>query len=323
MSLPTRPHASSMPMRLDARRLWILLTLASAAALAVVLVASPGEPVVVIASGGPRLQARAARDEVGFAVAPVLSPESTFQVYQVIAGWLAREMDQPVRLTQRRTYEQVNQLLGEGTLDFAIVCTGAYLSAVHSGIALKPLLIPIEAEGPVYHSHIVVRADSEHRTFAEAARGRIALADPLSLTGRYYPLALGIEAGIPPAEIEGRAFYTYSHHDSIHAVLDGIADVAAVDSLVYRFEMEHKPELADRLRVIDTSPPLGIQPVVAGPHVDEETAARFREALLSIGDTYEERRLLAEIDVGGFTVPPPGLWDGAERIVRMVDEAAR
>ena len=309
---------------MGARRLWIVFALATVAAAALVaLLLLPGERAVVISEDGELVQARAARDEVRFAVAPVISPESTFDSYRILSGWLARELDQPVHLVIRRTYEQINDLLAEGKVDFALICSGAFVQAVHEGVRLDPMLIPIHPNGPVYYSLIVTRADNPARDFAAVVTsGRLAFADPLSLTGHHYPVALARQEGLDVPSLLENVFYTYSHHDSLHAVLDGIAGAAAVDSHVFEFELHHKPEVAPLLKVVHRSPPFGIQPVVSGPDVDPELAARFQAALVGIGDTYEERRLLADLGIGGFTIPPPGLWDAAMETYLLAAESS-
>jgi phosphonate transport system substrate-binding protein len=304
---------------MSARRLWAVFAAASVCLIVVLAwLFRPGQPDIPIPQDDELVQARSNKDDIWLAVAPVLSPEETFDSYRVIAGWLARELDQPVRLVQRRTYDQVNQLLAEGTVHFALVCTGAYLEAVRSGVALEPILIPVHPGGPVYYSMIIVRADSEFESIEDVLSKRWAFADPLSLTGHYYPLAMAMEAGVDPHEVLPNVSYTYSHHDSMHAVLDGIADAAAVDSHVFDFEMKNKPDVADQIRVIHRSPPLGIQPIVAAPSVDPALVIRFRDALVKIGETSEGRQLMDQLGFSGFVEPPPGLWDGASRVYLSV-----
>lgn len=306
---------------MSARRLWIAF---AAASVGLVLVLAwlfrPAQSDVVIPAHDELVQARATKDDIRFAVAPVLSPEETFDSYRIIAGWLARELDQPVRLVQRNTYDQINQLLEEGSAHFGLICTGAYLEARRKGVELEPILIPIHSGGPVYYSLIVVRADSPYERFEEVIDKRWAFADPLSLTGHFYPLAAALDLGVDPHKVLTEVSYTYSHHDSIQAVLDGIADVAAVDSHVYDYEVKHKPDVAARLKVIHRSPPLGIQPVVAGPDVPDGLVSRFRSALIRVGETTEGQQLLEDLGMSGFTPPPPGLWHGAESIYLEVME---
>jgi phosphonate transport system substrate-binding protein len=301
------------------RRLWLAFVLGSAVLLALLTwLFGPRQDDVAVPVDDELVQARSTKDDIVFAVSPVLSPEETFDAYRVIAGWLARELDQPVRLVQRRTYDQVNQLLAEGTAHFAIVCTGAYLQAIEEGVELEPILIPIHPQGPVYYSLIVVNAELGRPQLSDLMSARWAFADPLSLTGHFYPLSLAIEHGVPPSTMLENVTYTYSHHDSLHALIDGIADVAAVDSHVFDYEVRNKPEMATRLRIIHRSPPLGIQPVVAGPSVDPEMIERFRQALVSVGSADEGRQLLAALGLGGFTAPPPDLYDDAAAIYRRV-----
>jgi phosphonate transport system substrate-binding protein len=73
------------------------------------------------------------------------------------------------------------------------------------------------------------------------------------------------QLGHTPDTFFARTFFTYSHDNAIYAVADGVADGAAVDSLIYEFALLRDPDLANRVRIIHQSPPFGIPPVVVGP----------------------------------------------------------
>lgn len=48
---------------------------------------------------------------IRIAVGAMISPRKTFTYYQSLLDYISRKLDQPVTLVQRRTYEEVNDLL--------------------------------------------------------------------------------------------------------------------------------------------------------------------------------------------------------------------
>ncbi len=72
------------------------------------------------------------------------------------------------------------------------------------------------------------------------------------------------------------------HQASIDLVASGRLDASAVDSHVLAVELRNRPELQNRLRVIDRLGPSPIQPVVARRALDPHLRRRLRSALLSL-----------------------------------------
>ncbi|RMF81253.1 MAG: hypothetical protein D6739_09435, partial [Nitrospirae bacterium] len=167
-----------------------------------------------------------------FAISAMVSPARTFSDYAAFVRLLGRRLGQPVELKQRKTYEQVNELLRTGNADCGLVCTGAF---VHADRHFKETVVAVPViHGEVtYHSYIIVRKERPYRRF-EDLRGKVfAFTDELSNTGALYPTYLLAKRGQVPDEYFSYTFFTHSHDKSVEAVARGLADGAAVDSLVY------------------------------------------------------------------------------------------
>ena len=303
-------------------RLWGLFAGLTLLTFGAVWLLLPGPAVVVIdPSSSELVQPTQKRAALRFAIAPVLSPERQREDYRRLAGWLGQRLDRPVRIVQRRTYGEINDLLHTSSVDFALICTGAFLLGQAHGLAITPVVVPVPLSGPNYRSLIVVRRDSELQTFEEVAAGKLALADPLSLSGHLVPLALARERGLDPTAVLSRAIHTYSHDNSIHAVEDGIVDGAAVNSLLWEYEVRHDPDVTGQLIVIERSEPLAIQPVVAPTSMDPALFEQIRQALLAVDDVPEGRGLLEPLGIGSFELPTAGMYDETEaRIGRLASQ---
>lgn len=73
-------------------------------------------------------------DAVKMAVAAMLSPQGTVISYRPLQGYLEHRLGRPVQLVQRRTYQEVNELLARNMVDLAFVCTGAFKVGRRQGI---------------------------------------------------------------------------------------------------------------------------------------------------------------------------------------------
>ncbi len=240
------------------------------------------------------------------AVASVISPQGTVESYSLLLDYLSQKLERPVELVQRRTYLEVNDLIEQGGVDLAFVCTSAYIVG-HEDFGMELLAAPQVNGETVYHAYLIVPANSPARDIADL-RGKVfAFTDPISFTGRAYPTSLVEQLGTTPEAFFSRTFFTYSHDEAIYAVANGLADGASVDSLVYQYALGRDPALAKKVKVIHQSPPFGIPPVVVNPALRPQVKAELQSLLLDMAQDAEAQAALRAI--------------GVERFVLISDEA--
>jgi len=230
------------------------------------------------------------------AVAAIISPKDTLDSYKPLIEYIGERLDRPVELVQRRTYAEINDLIKSGEVDLAFVCTSAYVIGARE-FGMELIAAPQVRGETVYYSYLIVPADSPVESMADLRGQVFAFTDPLSNTGRLYPTSLVQQLGETPDLFFGRTFYTYSHDDAIRAVANGVADGAAVDSLVYEHAMERDPDLVQKTRIIHRSPAFGIPPVVISPHLRPQHAAELQSLLLEMAN---DRAGQAALDAVGF-----------------------
>ena len=251
------------------------------------------------------------------AVAAVISPEGTVQSYSPLLQYLEVKLNRPIELIQRRTYLEVNDLIERGEVDVAFVCTSAYVEG-HDTFGMELLAAPQVNGGTVYNSVLIVPSTSTAQGMPDM-RGKVfAFTDPISLSGRVYPTYLVHELGYTPENFFARTFFTYSHDEAIRAVANGLADGAAVDSLVYEFAVARDPSLADKVRVIHRSPDFGIPPVVISPFTRPQVKADIQTLLLGMSEDPEAQEALASIGVERFVLIDDGAYDGVRELIDII-----
>lgn len=246
-------------------------------------------------------------------IAAVLSPQSSAEAYQALIDYLAHRLGRPVEMVQRRDYAAMNAAIARGEVDIAFVCTWAYvIGRREHGFSL--LAVPVVNGKPTYQSWVIVRADLPIQTMADLRNRTFAFVDPLSNTGYLYPRYLVHQLGETPESFFRRTFFTYGHDRAIHAVAQGLADGAAVDSLVFQFLLEREPELAEKVRVIARSPEFGAPPVVAAPTLAPNLRVRIRDLLLTAHQDPEGMKALQAIGVERFVAGEDAWYDEVRRL---------
>lgn len=247
-------------------------------------------------------------------VAAILSPQGTVESYSELTAYLAEKLGRPVDLVQRRTYAELNDMVAASQVELAFICTNAYVVG-NEQFGMELLLAPEINGESVYYSQLIVPANSSAQTLADL-RGKVfAFTDPMSFTGRIYPVYLLQQMGETPERFFQRTFYTYSHDRAIEAVAAGVADGAAVDSLVLDYALQRNPELASRLRIIHTSAAFGIPPVVVPPTLPPRQRAQLRDLLLTMHEDTAGQAVLRELGIDRFVAIDNTAYDGVRAIV--------
>ncbi len=247
------------------------------------------------------------------AIAAVISPEGTAESYEPLLRYLENEIGRPVELVQRRTYAEINDLIKTGDVDLAFVCTSSYIVG-RRDFDMQLLVAPMVNGETYYYSQLIVPVGS-HAAAMSDLRGKVfAFTDPMSFSGRMYPTYLLQQVGETPASFFQRTFFTYSHDDAIRAVADGLADGAAVDSLVLDFALIRDPSLAEKIKIIYTSPPFGIPPVVVSPYLRPGQRAQLEEVFLNMHSKNAGLEALQSLNVEEFTIVSEKLYDAIVEI---------
>ncbi len=250
------------------------------------------------------------------AVAAIISPQGTVESYSDLARYLSKKLDRPVELVQRRTYAEVNDLVAQDAVDLAFVCTSAYVAG-HDSFGMALLAAPEVDHQQIYFSMLIVPADSVAQSMADLQGKVFAFTDPISHSGRAYPTYLVVQLGSTPDAFFNRTFFTYSHDKAIAAVAAGIADGAAVDSLVLKYALERDPALAKKIKVIHQSPPFGIPPVVVPPNISPRLKAKLRETLLDMADDAVGQTVLKELGFDRFSLLDDNAYNSARKIISV------
>ncbi|GAM10850.1 putative phosphite transport system-binding protein PtxB [Geobacter sp. OR-1] len=248
----------------------------------------------------------------------MITPKEGYVYYNRLKEYLAKELKMPVTLVDRDNYAEMNSLLASGGVDIAFVCAGPYVEG-HQQFGLELLAMPLVNGKPVYHSYIIVPKNSAAKNLDDLKGKSFAFTDPKSNTGKLVPTYMLVRRNTTPEEFFSKVSYTYGHDKSIAAVAEGLVEGAAVDSLIWEYLHRTKPSLTSRTRIIETSDPYGIPPLVVRKNLPAELKTRVLNSLLTMNNVPSGREILTGMMIDRFVPGDDRNYDSIRAINRWID----
>jgi phosphonate transport system substrate-binding protein len=131
------------------------------------------------------------------------------------------------------------------------------------------------------------------------------LGDAKSTSGTLAPMAyIFTPRDIEPAKCF-KAVRSASHQANVFSVANGVLDIATNNTVGLLFARRENPEIADKLQVIWTSPPLPESSIVARKDLDPAIKEKLRQFFLTYGvgagpTADKQREVLKGLAYGGF-----------------------
>lgn len=154
----------------------------------------------------------------------------------------------------------------------------------------------------IYWTNLIVREDGAVRTLDDTLGKRMAFTTPDSQSGYQAPRSLFA----PYAKARGLPLFAQTigplvtPRRVVEAVLAGEADAGPVDSYAFDLMRHHEGDWMSPLRVVATTPPMPIPPLVGASDIAQSDAARLRDALLSVAGCDELAPLRDALLLRGF-----------------------
>lgn len=170
---------------------------------------------------------------------------------------------------------------------------------------------------PIYFSDVIVRADSPFQTFNDLRGCKFAYNQTTSFSGyvlvQHHLLTLGLRDDFFAEWVESG-----SHAASMDGVENGVADAAAIDSVVLEMELAQRPKRRQVFRVVESLGPAGMPPVIISTRLPEGTRGRVSRALLDMHADERGREILRRGGVRRFAPVGDKDYDDIRNILRAL-----
>jgi phosphonate transport system substrate-binding protein len=255
-------------------------------------------------------------EDIRVAVAAMISARESVVYYHQLLDFIAQRLGHKIKLIQRKTYGEINEMLQNGKIDLAFICSGPYATG-REIFGFEALAVPQVRGKHFYHSYLIVNHSSPFQGLMDLRGKTFAFTDPESNTGMLVPTYWLVQRNQEPEEFFGRIIYTHSHDNSIMAVANSLVDGAAVHEQIWEYFNEKNPTFTSSTRIIKKSQPFGNPPVVASQYLSGQLKTDIRGLLMTMHQDPEGKRILDELMIDRF-LHPEDKW--YESIVSMKHE---
>jgi len=250
------------------------------------------------------------------AVAAMVSAKESVVYYHQLLDFIADQLGHKIQLIQRKTYSEINELLKNGKIDLAFICSGPYATGRQT-YGFEALAVPQVRGKHSYHSYLIVNQNSSFKDLGDLRGKTFAFTDPESNTGKLVPTYWLVQQKERPKEFFSKIIYTHSHDNSIMAVATSLVDAAAVHEQIWEYFNEKNPTFTSNTRIIKKSQPFGNPPVVASKYLSSQLKADIQRLLMTMHMDPAGKKILNELMIDRFLYPE-GKW--YESIVAMKHE---
>ena len=155
-------------------------------------------------------------------------------------------------------------------------------------------------EGIRYRSLLVARQRDRDKTLADFRGSRAVCNAPDSQSG--YNVFMQMVAPLAPHGTFFRdVIFSGSHRQSLVAIGEGRADIAAIDCVTFALLQRHAPHLISNLAVIGASPAAPGLPLITARNTPPSRIALLRDALRQLVSDPAYRTLCAALFISGFS----------------------
>lgn len=163
-------------------------------------------------------------------------------------------------------------------------------------------------EGLRYRSWLVARKEDENLTLSDF-RGRRAVCNSDDSHSGYNSLRYVIAPLASAGNFFSETLLSGSHRQSLVALREQRADIAAIDCITWALLRTHYPQELSGLEIIGETPLCAALPLITSAKTDAETLAHLRSALNELTTSKKYQQLLAQSLISGFSVPERAFYD--------------
>lgn len=260
-----------------------------------------------------------AEEKVVFGITSVAFKEDMITMRQW-SQYIEKHSGFKTELRFARSYDESQSMIENGVVDFAYVCGATFVALDQSGTA-EILAVPLSHGKNHYYSLMITRKDKKIEKIIDLQDKIFAFGDLKSNSGTIVPAYNIMIGGYCPKNFFKRMIFTYDHGESIRAVLEGFADAASVDSLVYESFALHYPNEVAQLKIIERFGPYAITPVVVRKGLEELKKSALLDALRNMTEHPEGIKILKKLAIDGFVSDPIPDYAPIEHMMQYIKKS--
>ncbi len=244
------------------------------------------------------------------------------EAWRAVIGWASREAGVPVEFVEHAPPKLLSDLWARDDLGCVQMCglPASRRTPAPTVLAAPQPSLPRYGGKAVYMSDIAVKADSRFRALEDTFGGVAGYTLKDSQSG-YYAFRTLLLTKYPQAGYRKIVGGLLNPRGVINALAEGEIDVGPLDGYVFDLIRAGDPQFASQVRVIASTDPTPMPPLVATAPLSQEQVKKVRSAFLRVHEEPSLSSSLKAILVERFVVPDLEVYDETRRRAERVEEA--
>jgi phosphonate transport system substrate-binding protein len=241
------------------------------------------------------------RDALLIGLIPEQNIFKQLERHEPLTEYLSRKSGIKLKLIVLTQYGNVIDNFVSAGLDGAFFGSFTYTMA-HARLGVEAMARPECRSGSsTYHGVILVRKDSDIENVSQMRGKRFAFVDQETTAGYLFPISYFRENGIEDYQkLLGEFYFTGTHEDAIHDVLNGKADAAAAKNTIFERLAAKNPRFNEELLILARSRAVPQNCLALRSDLSESIKSRLKSTLLSMHEDHEGNEILKKYGAGRF-----------------------
>ncbi len=220
--------------------------------------------------------------------------------HRPLVNYLQRETGYALELCVADSYDELSLIFGRGDTDVAWFGGLTYVRAAYTSGAEPLVMRDVDNR---FISHFIVDAEASGETIEDFRGKDMAFGPLLSTSGHLMPRYYLEQRGIEAAEFFRHIHYSSGHDETVRRVLDGRADIGAVNSELVRSMLADGRLPPGQIRVLEITPPYANYVWAVQSTVDPQVRNRLMQAFLSLDSVEPAHRAILDLQGAGGFIP--------------------
>jgi ABC-type phosphate/phosphonate transport system substrate-binding protein len=244
------------------------------------------------------------------------------EAWRAVIGWATRAAGVPVEFVEHAPPKLLSDLWARDDLGVVQMCglPASLRKPAPTILAAPQPSLPRYGGKAVYMSDIAVKADSPYRTLEDTFGGVAGYTLKDSQSG-YFAFRSLLLTKYPGAKYRKIVGGLLNPRGVIQALAKGEIDVGPLDGYVFDLIRAGEPQFASQVRLVATTDPTPMPPLVATASLSEEKVAALRSAFLRAHEESSLSAALKALLVQRFVVPDLSVYDETRRRAERVEQA--
>jgi len=252
-----------------------------------------------------------------FLVSGVIINSHGARLIEHFTQYLSSKSGYPLQTAYVNTYSELSRAMRRNPSSIGWTCGASYVQDSQS-MGQQLIAVPLLNHQPTYYSLILTRSDRSEKKLVDFKGGVLAYSDPRSNSGYLSPKYALFKQGIDIDKHFRLQINAGNHEGSITALLNNLADVAAVDEYVWLAYLKSHPQAKTRLHEIQRMGPYPFTPIVAGNKVSSDNIKKITAVLIDMNNDSEGKKILADFYLSGFVEKKPEFYQPISKMLKDV-----